>query len=126
MFICHWFISSLFFLGSSKYKGNRGVKESTPTPSLPSQSGSSPCPSPNQDKTLPMSPKKEPESAVQVTEPDTSSPSLTTGNQIFHSINVIGRCISYDTYVILVNVASMNQTKNVEKSSMWQQSNKTS
>ncbi|CAC5396827.1 SCMH1 [Mytilus coruscus] len=62
--------------GSSKYKGNRGVKESTPTPSLPSQSGSSPSPSPNQDK--PMSPKKEPESSVQVTEPDTSSPSLTT------------------------------------------------
>lgn len=65
-----------------------------------------------------MSPKKEPESAVQVTEPDTSSPSLTTGNQIFFSIHVIDRCISYDTYVILVNVASMNQTKNVEKSSM--------
>lgn len=63
--------------GRQQYKTGRGLKESTPTPSLPSPGASSPPPatSPNQDK--PMSPK-EAESAVQVSEPDTSSPSLTT------------------------------------------------
>ena len=68
-----------YISGGRQCKPLRGPKESTPTPSLPSQIGNSPSPatSPtNQDK--PMSPK-EAESAVQVTEPDTSSPSLTTG-----------------------------------------------